>query len=68
MRTDNTPALAVTLVPRLLSLRAVAEQTSIPRPTWYTLVARGEIPATRIGRTVRIDERDLLAFLAARRG
>jgi excisionase family DNA binding protein len=53
-------------VPRLLSLRAIAEETTIPRPTWYSIVARGEIRAVRVGRSVRIDERDLLAFLAAR--
>ena len=54
-------------IPRLLSLRQVAELTTIPRPTWYTLVARGEIPAVRIGRGVRIDERDLLAWIQAHR-
>ena len=54
-------------VPRLLSLRAVAEQTTIPRTTWYSLAARGELPVVRIGRSVRIDERDLIAYLDAHR-
>ena len=53
-------------IPRLLSLKGVAEQTTIPRSTWYSLVARGEIRAMRVGRSVRIDERDLLAFIASR--
>lgn len=55
------------LVPRLLSLRAISEQTTIPRPTLYTLIANGELPVVRIGRSVRVDERDLVAFIAARR-
>lgn len=54
-------------VPRLLSLRAIAEQTSVPRSTWYTIVARGEIPAVRIGRGVRVREADLLAWIEAHR-
>lgn len=55
-------------VPRLLSLRAVAELTTIPRSTWYTLVSRGEIPAVRVGeRGVRIREDDLLRYIDARR-
>lgn len=54
-------------VPRLLSVRAVAEVTSVPASTWYTVIARGELPAVRIGRAVRIDERDLVAWIAAHR-
>ena len=54
-------------LPRLLSLRQVAEQTSIPRTTLYTLVARGEIPVVRIGRSLRVDEQDVLAWIAAHR-
>ena len=55
-------------VPRLLSLRTVAELTSVPRSTWYTLVARGEISVVRIGdRGIRVHESDLLEFIEARR-
>ena len=54
-------------VPRLFSVTTVYKQTNVPRSTWYTLIARGEIPAVRIGRAVWIDEQDLLAFLAAHR-
>jgi excisionase family DNA binding protein len=54
-------------LPRLLSIRAAAQITTIPATTLYTLVSRGELPAVRIGRAVRIDERDLLAFIEAHR-
>ena len=32
-------------LPRLLSLRQVAEETGVPRSTWYTIVSRGEMDA-----------------------
>ena len=35
-------------IPRLLSLRAVAELTTIPRSTLYTLVANGELPGLSV--------------------
>ena len=54
-------------MPRLLSLRAISERTTIPRPTLYTLIANGELPVVRIGRSLRVDERDLMAFVRARR-
>jgi excisionase family DNA binding protein len=61
MKASSTP------IPRLRSPREVEEMTGVPRSTWYTLVARGELPAVRIGRAVWIDEADLVAFIAARR-
>ena len=55
-------------VPRLLSLRVVADMTTVPRSTWYTLVARGEIPVVRVGdRGIRVRESDLLEFIEAHR-
>lgn len=55
-------------VPRLLSLKAVAEQTTIPRSTWYTIVAHGEIPVVRTGKAgIRIREDDLLAWIERQR-
>jgi excisionase family DNA binding protein len=64
---QNRKNAAPETLPRLLSLATIAERTDTPRPTWYSIVARGELPAVRIGRTVRVDERDFLAYLAARR-
>lgn len=54
-------------LPRLLSVRAVADQTTLPISTVYDAVYRGELPVVRIGRSVRIDERDLVDFIAARK-
>ncbi len=55
-------------IPRLLSLRAAAELTTIPRSTLYTLVARGELPVVRVtDRAIRIHEDDLVRWIEARR-
>lgn len=54
-------------LPKLLSVRAVADQTTLPVSTVYDAVYRGELPVVRIGRSVRIDERDLVDFIAARK-
>ena len=54
-------------LPRLFSVRDVAEQTTLPVSTVYDVIARGELPAIRIGRAVRIDEADLLRWIDSRR-
>ena len=54
-------------VPKLLSLREVAELTTVPRSTWYTLVARGDIECVRIGRAVRVREDDLVRWIETHR-
>lgn len=54
-------------LPRLLSVRAVAEATTLPASTLYDAIANGDLPAVRIGRAVRVDERDLIRFIDARR-
>lgn len=54
-------------VSKLLSPRVVAEVTTIPQSTIYTLIARGELPCVRIGRSVRIDEHDLQRWIDAHR-
>ena len=64
---SRTRAAPTESVPRLWGIPALAKTTTLPASTIYTLVARGEIAAVRIGRSVRIDERDWLAYLAARR-
>lgn len=60
----TTPARRL---PRLLSVKAVSEQTTLPVSTVYDRIADGEIPAVRIGRAVRIDERDLRRWIDSRR-
>lgn len=54
-------------LPRLLSVRQLAERTGVPGGTWYELVARGELPAYRLGRAVKIGEEDAARYLDARR-
>lgn len=56
-------------LPRLLSVRAIAEATTLPLSTIYDLVAAGELPAVRVGRRgVRVDERDVARWIESRRG
>lgn len=54
-------------VPRMYSPRELHEQTGVPQTTWYTLIAEKKIKAIRIGRSVRVDERDLIAWIDAHR-
>ena len=54
-------------LPRLLSVRAVADQTTLPLSTLYDLIARGELPAVRSGRSVRLDEQDVLRWISSHR-
>ena len=58
-------------LPRLLSVRAFAEETSIPISTVYLLVARGELGSIRFGEgrgSVRIPEDDALEWIKNHRG
>jgi len=47
-----------------LSVPEVAQELRIPRSRAYDLVARGDLPAVRIGeRTIRVNRRELERFL-----
>ncbi len=50
---------------RLLTYGEVAEILGASKRTIWTLVQSGDLPAVRFGRSVRIDPRDLEAFIAA---
>ena len=52
---------------RLLSVRDVSEATSIPATTLYDRIADGKIPAVRIGRSIRLQESDVLTWIESRR-
>jgi excisionase family DNA binding protein len=54
-------------LPRLYSPRELSELTGIPRSSWYGLIARGEVPAVRIGTAVRVAAEDAERVLASRR-
>ena len=49
---------------RLLNIREVADVLRCSAKTVHRLVDRGELTATRVGRRLRIDQRDLEAYLA----
>lgn len=52
-------------LPRLLTLREIAEATGVPRSTLYTMVADGKIPVLRIGSSIRVTEGDVRALLSS---
>lgn len=54
-------------LPRLLSVRAISAATTLPPSTVYDAIYSGELPPVRIGRAVRVDERDVLRWIDARR-
>lgn len=47
-----------------LTVPEVAEELNIPRTRAYELIARGELPAVRIGeRSIRVNRQELERFL-----
>ncbi len=49
--------------PRFLTPEEAADMLRVTRTTIYTLVRTGELPASRIGRQIRIEPDDLRAYL-----
>ncbi len=56
-----------TLLPMLLTPREAARALSVCEKTLFTLSKRGEIPAVRIGRSVRYDPTDLARWIDSRK-
>jgi excisionase family DNA binding protein len=55
-------------IPRLLSVRAIAEATTLPASTVYDAIYSGELPRVTIGeRGVRVDEADVVRWIDSRR-
>ena len=52
----------------LLVVRAVAARLGVSTATVYGLCARGELPYVRVSNVIRIEPRELEAFIAKRRG
>jgi excisionase family DNA binding protein len=50
---------------RLLTLRETARMLSISERTLGTLTKSGRLPVIRMGRAVRVDVRDIEAFIEA---
>ena len=51
--------------PEFLTVEQIADQLAVSRMTIYRLVERGELPAHRIGRSIRVREKDFDAYLRA---
>ncbi len=71
-RTDAAPRLvqAEDLDPQTLLLRVCPDCeriTNLGKTTLYAAIARGDLKATRFGRSVRVHRDDLAAFIAAAR-
>ncbi len=52
---------------RLITVEDAAERLSICRTKLYELIARGELPTIKIGRSRRVWMEDLRTFVAQRR-
>lgn len=55
-------------VPMVLSVRQVADVLSVHINTVKRLIARGELPASKVGRALRVDKVDLKQYLDASKG
>ena len=56
-----------TRIRKLLAVRALAEKSTIPASTIYSLISRRELAHYRIGRSVRVAEDDWIQYLEAQR-
>ncbi|MEK9967770.1 MAG: helix-turn-helix domain-containing protein [Ferrovibrio sp.] len=54
--------------PNLKTLREIAAGSRLSVRTLHRLIAAGQLPAHRIGRSVRVSETDWQAFLSRRSG
>ena len=54
--------------PQMLNVAAVAQHLRVSTKTVRRLITAGELPAHRIGRSLRISADDLHLFLKRRRG
>ncbi len=59
---DPRPALP----PRFITAHAVADQLGVSAMSIYRMIDRGELRAYRIGRSVRIDPRDVATLVRSR--
>jgi len=52
--------------PSFVTVSEVARQLRVSKMTVYRLISSGELPAVRIGKSYRIREEDVDAYLVAR--
>lgn len=58
--------MALSKQARFLTVAEVAQIMRVSTMTVYRLIKAGDLPATRVGKSYRIDEADLNKFLASR--
>ena len=63
IKTSKIPKSEDLAVPRLLTIRDVADRLQVSSRTIHRLVASGGLTVIRIGRSVRVSEVALKAFL-----
>lgn len=61
--TNSTATMPTPIVEKLLTYKQAGELLGVTERTVWTLVADGELPAVRFGRSVRIDPADLRAYI-----
>lgn len=59
------PQLEPSIEPMLLTARQAARSLNLSERTLYSITKRGDLPAVRVGRTVRYDPADLRAWIAS---
>ncbi|WP_332660886.1 helix-turn-helix domain-containing protein [Brevundimonas sp.] len=55
-------------LPKFLTVQEVADNLAVSDKTVRRLIDRGDLPRHKLGRQVRISERDFRDFVALRRG
>lgn len=55
-------------LPKFLTIQEVADHLAVSAKTVRRLISRGDLPRHKLGRQVRISERDFRDFVAIRRG
>lgn len=55
-------------LPKFLTVHEVADNLAVSDKTVRRLIDRGDLPRHKLGRQVRISERDFRDFVALRRG
>jgi excisionase family DNA binding protein len=68
MTTQTERNTGATLEQRLLKAEEVARRLAIGKATAYMLMASGELPTVRIGKSVRVSERILNSWIEERTG
>ena len=63
----STPMTKPFQLPRLLTVDEMAERLNVCSKTIRRWIAGNELPAHRLGRSVRVAEDDLMAFLGKHR-